>query len=73
MQTSLLLKTRSREIGKEPGEHMSSVEGVSGLFFICVKIGSITAYLYAERKAPGARATMAIHERGENCSQSLSR
>ena len=52
---------------------MSSVEGVSSLFFICVKMGSITAYLYAEKKAPGARVKMAIHERGDNCSQSLSR
>ena len=31
---------------------MSSMEGVSGLFF-CDKMERTTAYLYAERKAPG--------------------
>ena len=49
-----MLKTRSREIGQESGQHMSSTEGVSGLF-LCVKMESTTAYLYAERKAPRER------------------
>lgn len=46
------------------------MEGVSAWFLFCFKMGSIAAYLYAERNAPVEREMWVIHDR-DHCSQTL--